>query len=735
MPLNVSNTRLIGFAMAALLAGCATQPDTAKSATAGKSSRPSLQDPSFNVSSSYLSSDGSEVPAADSDMVTTPAAINKQRPGQMQRLSPLPQSKGSTQHSELLTENFSDTPSLDIAVEQMPMEDFLHYTLGELLDVNYVLDEQLKVDTNPVTLNIKQQISPRRLMQLTQELLLQRGIQISYNDDLYYVHKIEAGQKGNVVTAIGRDPITVPRTAQPILQVVPLRYGVRLSIERTLKQLVGADITPDFEQGALFIQGKREEVIRALELVKLLDVPSNRGRYIGLIPLTYISSDDFTTQVSTLLQNEGIPVGTDEGGAAGGNGKSLVMVPVSQVGAVAVFAAEEGMLERVRYWAQLIDKPGQGTTQQYFIYHPRYARATDVGESLGALVGGSSSGSSATSTDKSAKTAATTPQNREQTGAAPSAKRATGGSNDKLTFVVDERANALIFHTSGAEYQAIMPLIEKLDVLPRQVMLDITIAEVTMSGEFKYGVEWAFKNGDFSAGTKNAFGVTGFGGLGLSLVGNDGSISANFIQSNKLVNVLSNPTLLVRDGVPARINVGSEISVVGSTTEDPLTGDRQTTSAEYRKTGVDITVTPTINAQGIVIMKVDQSISNTVEGSAGASGNPDIFERALQTEVVAQSGQTVILGGLISENNSDKNNKTPAIADVPVIGELFKAKEESNTRTELVMLITPRVLNNTDQWEELTNSFKQGLNYLQMGNNAGGVAPQPLSEHPAALAP
>ena len=733
MPLHVFNSRLVGFVVAALLSGCATQSGT-EGSSANRSTKPSLKDPSYRLSTSYLSSDGSEAQGSNSDVApTATAATGVSKPGQMQRLTPLPQTQNSTQHSELLTESFSDTPSLDIAVEQMPMEDFLHYTLGELLDVNYVLDEQLKADTNPVTLNIKQQISPRRLMQLTQELLLQRGVQISYNDDLYYIHKIEAGQKGNVITAIGRDPISVPRTAQPILQVVPLRYGVRLSIERTLKQLVGAEITPDFEQGALFIQGKREDIIRALELVKLLDVPSNRGRYIGVIPLTYISSDDFTTQVGSLLENEGIPVGTGEGGAAGSNGKSLVMVPVSQVGAVAVFAAEEGLLQRVRYWAQMIDRPGQGTTQQYFIYHPRYARATDVGESLGALIGASSGTASAGSTDKANKS--TTTQTKEQTGAAPSAKRTTGGSNDKLSFVVDERANALIFHTSGAEYQSIMPLIDKLDVLPRQVMLDITIAEVTMSGEFKYGVEWAFKNGDFSAGTKDAFGVTGFGGLGLSLSGTDGSMAANFIQSNNLVNVLSNPTLLVRDGVPARINVGSEISVVGSTTEDPLTGDRQTTSAEYRKTGVDITVTPTINAQGIVIMKVDQSISNTVTGSAGASGNPDIFERALQTEVVAQSGQTVILGGLISENNSDKGNMTPGLGDVPFLGELFKAKEESNSRTELVMLITPRVINSTDQWEELTTSFKQGLNYLKMENDSDGVSgPLPAGEELAAPA-
>jgi len=277
--------------------------------------------------------------------------------------------------------------------------------------------------------------------------------------------------------------------------------------------------------------------------------------------------------------------------------------------------------------------------------------------------------------------------------------------------VVDERANAIIFYTSGSEYQALLPLIEKLDVLPRQVMLDITIAEVTLTDEFKHGVEWALSSGDATFGTKNAFGVSGIGGFNLALNGVDGELNANFIDTNKLVKVLSNPTILVRDGVSANINVGSSISVRGQTTSDP-TGERETTSSVYIKTGVDITVTPSINSRGIVIMDIKQNISNSVPESSGAGGNPNIFERSLTTEVVAQSGQTIILAGLISENINQNNTKTPWLADVPLLGVLFKSNGDSNNRTELVMLITPRVIDRTDQWQQLTESFKQGLEYL-----------------------
>ena len=696
----------------------------------GHSTAPTVDQPAYQVDASYLANRDSadSAPATASGLTPQNPSGTASKGARMQRISSLPSSQSAQQHSPLLTDSFSAVPSLDVSADSMPLADFLHYVFGELLNVNYVIDEGLKGDTKPITLNIRDKISPRRLMQLSQELLSQRNIQISYDDDLYFVHPMKSGAKGDVVTAIGSNPAAVPRTAQQILQVVPLKYGVRLSIERTLRQLVGAEITPDFDQGALFIKGKREDVLRALELVKMLDVPSNRGRYIGLLSLTYISGADFADQVASLLANEGIPVGASSGSSSsGGNssGKSLSIVPIEQIGAVAVFASEGYMLDRVRYWAEMVDRPSQGTNLQYFIYHPRYARASDLGDSLSALISGTSSGSAASKTKTDASSSQVSA--KETTGQAPSVSRKTGAKNDNLSFVVDERANALIFQATGADYQALLPLIQKLDVLPRQVMLDITIAEVTLSDEFKYGVEWAFNKGDFSMGTKGALGVEDFGGFSAILTGASGEISANFYENNRLVNVLSRPTLLVRDGVAASITVGTEISVVGSTTSDPITGDRQTTSSTYRKTGVNVSVTPSINAQGIVIMEIDQSISNTVTGTSGASGNPDIFERGLKTEVVAQSGQTVLLGGLISENGNNNITKTPGVASIPLIGELFKGTEKSSSRTELVMLITPRVVERTDQWDELTDSFERGLRNLKMGN----LAPQQPTPVPA----
>jgi general secretion pathway protein D len=200
----------------------------------------------------------------------------------------------------------------------------------------------------------------------------------------------------------------------------------------------------------------------------------------------------------------------------------------------------------------------------------------------------------------------------------------------------------------------------------------------------------------------------------LLINGKEGPLQANFLSTNSLVKIISNPSMMVRDGVGASINVGSNVSVVGQTTQDPINGDRQTSNAEYRKTGIAVNVKPTINADGVVILEINQVISNSVPGTSGAGGNPDIFERSLSTEVVAQSGQTVLLAGLISENSSSGGSGAPGLSKIPLFGNLFKSKAASSDRTELVMLITARVVEDTAAWDSIIGEFTKGLEYLEL---------------------
>lgn len=631
--------------------------------------------------------------------------------GRYAPLEPLVSRDAPPPRQERLTVGFSATPSLAVAAEGLAPVPFVHYVFGELLGLNYIVDEDLQEKSGALTLNIQEPLSPKRLMELTLELLEDNDVSVYANEGVYF---IKAGvNQANTVIGIGRGIEDVPNTSREVLQIVPVTFGTRISTERTINQLLDVQIIPDSEQNAFFLRGDRTSVLRALELINLLDMPANRGRHIGLIHLTYINAETLMEQLVTLLATEGIEAG---GNSGKGNLKNVMLVPLPRLGATAVFATSEILIARVQYWAEVLDKPAKGTSKRYFTFTPRNARAADIFQSLAGLLGGSMG---ATTTNngqgrgQSPQRNPLTGQPMAPTGIAPNQDRVSAIASESLNIVVDERSNSLVIYCTGAEYQTLEPLLNKLDTLPKQVMLDVMIAEVTLKDEFRLGVEWALRQNGVDYTTQGALGATSFAGLALAINEEAGILNATALASNSLVNVVSNPTLLVRDGVTASINVGSDIAVIGNTTIDPIVGQRQTVATEYRKTGVDVTITPTVNATEIIIMDVNQTISNTVPGSSGAAGNPDIFERSLETQVVARSGQTIMLGGLISEDRSSSNQGIPFLKDVPWLGNLAKGQSQTTQKTELIMLITARVIDKPDVWEEINASFARGLDSLK----------------------
>ena len=692
--------------LSVLLGGCASQP------------QPQLSDhgnvEAVSVAPSFLSSsledgavDGSESSLAAGLSSQASNSEGEEKPDQptvMTLLTTIERPAAKTSTVPLLVDLFPNHGELRISANKMPLRDFLHYSLGELLQVNYILDPAIEDGQStlaPVTLSLAKSMTQRQLFAAISELLVKRNIQLRYGNDAFYVYLPNSStSSNNIAVAIGRNLADIPNTTQTILQVVPLNYGIKVALQSSIARLTDALVTPDYDQNALYIRGKRDAIVRALELVDMLDAPAARGKYIGMINLDFVTPAEFVEEVKVLMLSEGIitSVGADDQ-------RNLVMVPLEKLGAVAIFAAAEMLLERVEYWATLVDVAGGGTDEQYFLYQPKFARAVDLGESMQRLISGqSSSGSTSQASNGS----------NEATGMAPDQARTLGASSERIRMVVDERANALIFYTTGSEYRGLKPLLTRLDTLPKQVALDIVIAEVTLQDEFKYGVEWALSRSEVNLTTQGAFGAAAIGGIGLVVNGNEGPLTANLLQTNSLVNVLSNPTLTVRDGVSANINVGSDISVVGATTQDPINGERQTTSSEYRKTGVNVSVTPTVNSSGIVVLEIDQEISNSVPNSSGASGNPDIFERSIKTEVIARSGQTVMLGGLVSQNYDTGGSSAPGLGKIPLLGNLFKAKSNNTARTELIMLVTPKVIDDLGQWDSVLDDFRQALMYLEL---------------------
>jgi general secretion pathway protein D len=662
---------------------------------------------------------------------------------------------------------FPANDALSVAVDAMPLKDFVNYSFSEALKANYVQAPGLPGLDDPVTLNIEKPVSSRAYYKLVTELLASRGISTNFRDGVFYLAPTGGTTKGNIPIGFGRRPQDVPTVAGKMMQVVPLRFGLNPSIERTITELADAQVKQDTQQSALFITGERDAILRALDVVSLLDQPASRAREVGLVNLNYVTARELSRQLVIILQNEGIPAAVD-----GGDFKSVAIVPLDQLGALVVFAASADLLQRVEYWVAQLDKPSQGPEERYFIYHPRYSRASDLGQSLAPLLtggvpatgnltrdtrsalapegtttggmnlGGAAGGSSRTGGSGQGADYPVTQQNvlRRDAGVRSTGSEAIAVQGNGITLSVDPRSNSLIFFTTGPRYQTLLPMVRRLDVPPKQILLETMIAEVTLTGEFAYGVEFAFTDGKVSGGTLGNLNLPG-GGLSLNWIDSvTQQVRVKLSATNSLVNILSNPTLVVRDGVEATIKVGNDVPTIGATATDPLTSNTQITQVLYRKTGLDLKIRPTINAEGVVVMEINQSISNTVPGVSSVDGAPVFFERAVSTEVVARSGESILLAGLISERRNDNSANVPGFAQIPGLGWLFRSDSKAKERTELVILITPRVIEDPKEWNEIRLGLQGALQNLQLpepgsaaAGRSGGATPVavPIQAPPA----
>ena len=206
----------------------------------------------------------------------------------MKRLTPLAgASRGVTQHD--WSDRFAADDEVRVAVEDMPLSRFLHYVFGELLSVNYLIADGLTNLDAPVSLNLQESVSSRRLYTLATELLASRDIGVTYRDDVFYLHPVDRRGKSDAYVGFGARLEDVPEVPGPIMQIIPLNYGLTPSIERTIRDLVDAKVVGDPTQGALFVTGERFEILRVLDVVRLMDQPGWRGRHVGLLSLTYVN--------------------------------------------------------------------------------------------------------------------------------------------------------------------------------------------------------------------------------------------------------------------------------------------------------------------------------------------------------------------------------------------------------------------------------------------------------------
>ncbi|MBT3225116.1 MAG: type II secretion system secretin GspD [Deltaproteobacteria bacterium] len=315
-------------------------------------------------------------------------------------------------------------------------------------------------------------------------------------------------------------------------------------------------------------------------------------------------------------------------------------------------------------------------------------------------------------------------------------------SSTPSTIIPDIPSNSLVIYADQAEFPTLESVIRKLDIERAQVFIQALIMEVRLDKSLELGVEWQagdqISSGDtdafVTAGGVGATGapktfdqVKGAGAAGavvgviggpITFGGTEFSTFNAFIKAMERdteIDILSNPQILTLNNEEAEIKVGEIIPTVGSTSTDA--NGKETISIQYKEVGISLKITPQINANDAIELKIDENSSNVIEGKIGAfdQGAITTLNRSLKTKVVVNNGQTIVLGGLISDEITEVETKTPCLGDIPILGWLFKTRSTGTKKTNLLIFLTPHVVRDQDELEKVSEKAKSKVNNARQG--------------------
>lgn len=594
-----------------------------------------------------------------------------------------------------LKPSFKTPEAVKVSVENIPVSKFIDMVFGSILKLNYSYSDKVKKSKAVISLNMQTKTTQKELFDISLEMLSNNGIIVSQIRSLF---QFDTGAKAkakrqNQTFIYGRDFSLTGIENKRITVLFPYYYvdlnkmlksGFTSSspIVKNIKEIAGASV--------LIISGNAKEVHRLLEAARLLDQPSMKKKKASLFKLTYVKSSDFQIRVQELLTASGIPI------AKTTKDRGVLIVDVPELNALYAVSSKQSWLDNINRWQKRFDNISVlGDESHIFFYKPEFRKAEELIGLINQLLGQSAEGNLGSSKDSNSSS--------------------SFDSETQADYaILDAQQNNIMINTTGEKYKEILRHLEKLDKTPKQVLIEVTIAEVTLSDQLSYGLEWYFRKNNTALNTKSVS-VGGTGILG-TIIDGDWSAIFDAFAKDKLLHVLSSPKLIVLDRESATINVGSQVPILTSSTDASSINSADTTrtqSVEYRNTGIILSVTPFINSKGVLTLDISQEVSKVDLDASSGINSPTIITRSIQTKIALKSGESVMLGGLIDNTKSKTINKVPILGDLPILGNVFKTNSDGGAKTELFITVKPTILKNSDDSKIVTDEIRNLFKYIK----------------------
>ena len=606
-----------------------------------------------------------------------------------------------------------DGDAVMVNFERAPLAEVVHSILGETLSLDYLIEHPIKGE---ITLRTRSPIPKEELLPLLESLLRNNNVlMVRGPNDRYFI-----SGSANARTTLPSYQASVAGGYANV--IIPLQYISPSEMAEILKPVAPADafVRIDDRRNLMILAGTQLQLEGWIEIISTFDIDQLKGVSVGIFPLKNSTAEEVFAELEKIISG-------NSGNTPGGGLMSTVRVmPVERLNSIMVISPRAQHITSVGEWVKALDGIEDGSSEPTLnVYPVKNGNAAQLAGLLSTIY---SEGRAGSAMGQSPRRQGVAPGLAESTaGGVSSAMPARSGSpasqggsfdlGDGIRVVSDDYNNSLLVLATPYEYQQIERTLLKLDVVATQVLIEASIIEVTLTDGFEYGLEWAFDSslggGDTGSGLLDLGGGLGSAVPGFSYTVSDsaGAVKAvvNALAEKSLINVISTPSVMVLDNHTAAIHVGDQQPIRSASTV--TNGGNVQNSIQYKDTGVKLEVTPSVNDGGLVTLDISQSITDVGPVDA-ATGQRSFLERNVSSRVAIRSGESVVLGGLIRDNESTGRSGIPLLMDIPGLGALFSTTNTVASRTELLIFISPRVLEGEEDLRELNKEMRDRMKGL-----------------------
>src|SRR5881628_592511 len=668
------------------------------------------------------------------------------------------------------------------------------HAASEIVGFNYVLSPDVR---GKVTVQTSGRIPQEDVFGVLLGILEVHGFTAVKSGNIYKIVRVEGARERAVPTVIGDVPMDTRNPDEIITQIVPVRYASVNDLGVLLRPFVSSrgTLVANRETNVLIIADAASNIRRVLDIVKLVDVQVSLDE-LQIFPISFADAAEVATILNQLFAGgrlraggtpgvPGVPTPAPGAAAPGPAGATVTdwppLVIAEKRSNSIIVHGRKNEIEMIRRILSQLDINVTGG-RRVFIYFAENAKAKDLAGTLNAIYGAKETVPTAQPTAPPTGRPPGSPYQPPPPSptAAPGAPLGTPGVTDvgfvegQFRFIADETTNAVIVTTTPRQWVDIEPTVRSLDKMPRQVLIEVLVADITLNEDTQLGLDWALRGSVGSTQVRltqqsiqtsstttapittptglealgAATAITGLPGAGLTAFAfatDKFFAMLNAFASDNRVNVISNPHVMTSENKKAVINVSTSVPIItgqqtstvstpgttAGTTNTTITTGGVNQTVEYRDAGVILTVTPRIGEKGTVALDVKQEV-NSVGENQPPTNSPTFKKREAETSVVLLNNQTLVLGGLIQDKVTLDDRGIPLLKKIPVVGYLFGFTERKIEKTELLLLITPRVIGTALDAARLTDEMRKSTQELDEAVRKAPRRPRmPLSPLPA----